>query len=99
MWSALLTCLRPPLREQRPCHSNSTCCFRNFWNHVPLCLLKIRPRVTATVGVLSVEFSDFGVALARGVGATWEQMLSELETENKEIVWECGLSFPGRGGC
>ena len=26
-----------PLREPRPCQSNSTCCFRNFWNHVLLC--------------------------------------------------------------
>ena len=38
-WRLALPPPPPPLREQRPCQSNSRCCFRNFWNGVLLCPL------------------------------------------------------------
>ena len=52
----------------RACQSNSGCCFRNFWSHVLLCPLAVRPLVRATVGVVSVKVWNFAVALARGGG-------------------------------
>ena len=57
----------PLLLEQRLCQSNNRYCSRNFWNHVLLCPLGIRPPlVRALVGVVSVKFQGFSVALARG---------------------------------
>ena len=58
---------------------NSLTRFRNFWNHVLLCPLQIPPHpVRATLGVVSVKFWDFSVALAKGGGVISLTCLHEM---------------------
>ena len=75
--------LHGPLQEQRPCQSNNRCCFRNFFfcgTMSYFALYDFTPRVRATLGVVSVKFWGFGVAVAReGAG-----YLAPLPLKNDE---------------
>ena len=60
----------PPLARATSLSEQQYVFFRSFWNHVLLCPLHILSFIRATLRVVSIEFRDFSVVLARGRGVT-----------------------------